>query len=77
MRIRKNTKSHNILLRVKGLLIHSPVDVPLEVPHQLISPMLSMIAEEGVLADETTSAPVGHLQLMTPTTSNTPDQKRF
>lgn len=58
---------------VKGL----PVDVVLEVPHQLISPMLSIIAEDGVLADEMTSAPVGHLQLTTLTSSNTPDQNRF
>ena len=62
-----------VIQYVKGL----PVDVVLEVPHQLISPMLSIIAEDGVLADEMTSAPVGHLQLTTPTSSNTPDQNRF
>ena len=59
-------------------VMHSPVDVTLDVvPHQFISPMLSMIAEDRVLAEETTSAPVGHLQLITATKSITPDQKRF
>ena len=60
------------------IVMRSPVDVlTLEVPHQFISPMLSIMAEDGVLAEETTSAPVGHLQLITATRSITPDQKRF
>ena len=35
-----------------------------------------MISEEGVLVDDTTSAPVEHIQLTRPTSSNVPDQKR-
>ena len=35
-----------------------------------------MISEEGVLAEDTTSAPVEHIQLTRSTSSNVPDQNR-
>ena len=39
--------------------------------------MLLMISEDGVLVDETTSAPVEHIQLTSSTSSNVPDQNRL
>ena len=39
--------------------------------------MLLMISEDGVLADEMTSAPVGHMQLTSSTSSNVPDQNKL
>lgn len=57
---------------------YKPVDELSVVPHQLLRfSMLLMISEDGVLADEMTSAPVGHMQLTSSTSSNVPDQNKL
>ena len=55
----------------------APGDEMFLVPHQFILPMLLKIVDDGVFLDETTSAPVLHIQLTSPTSSNVPDQKRL
>lgn len=47
------------------------------VPHQFTLPMLLKMAEAGTLKDDTTLAPVGHIQLTMSASSITPDQNRF